>query len=117
MIKLMQKRLAALRPLRFVVAICAAAFLLFSTALPAFAAKSSPSKGEETLLNIERKAQEKATKQPASRSETQAETKRGLNVVQGEANKEKMYNPEKSKKTGSVERNVQKSLEKATGKS
>lgn len=117
-----RSRFASLRPLRLLVALCVCAFLVLSNAVPAFAAKSfaaksNPTQGEEQLLGIERKSQEKALEQPSSRAETQAETNPGLNEIQGEADKEKMYTPEKSAGAGSVERNVQKSLEKVTGNS
>jgi len=117
MMKSIRSRFASLRPLRLLVALCACAFLVFSNTVPAFAAKTSPTKGEDQLLNIERKSQEKALEQPSSRAETQAETNPGLNEIQGEADKDKMYTPEKSAGAGSVERNVQKSLEKVTGNS
>jgi hypothetical protein len=115
MMKSIRSRFASLRPLRLLVALCACAFLIFANAVPAFAAKSDPRQGEEQLLGIEAKSQEKALEQPSSRAETQAEANAGINEIQGAADKEKMYTPEKSARAGSVERNVQKSLEKVTG--
>ncbi len=104
----------ALRPVRLLLAFCVCALLILTSAFPAVAAQSDLRKGEDKLLNIERKSQEKMAEPPSSMEETQAETNPGLNLVQGEADKEKMYTPEKSGRDESVEARIKRGLEQIT---
>lgn len=104
------------RIVRFLVTVFTCALLLFSNAFPAFAVQSSPTKGEEQLTEVEKKAQETVQEKPLSRQETQAETNPGENEIQGTADIDKMKNPETSKTPG-VEQKVERALEKILGKS
>jgi hypothetical protein len=88
---------------------------MFSSAFPAFAAQSSPTKGEEQLTDIEKKAQETTMEKPLSRGETERETNPGLNEIQGTADVGEMKNPQNSKTPG-VEERIKGALEKAQGK-
>lgn len=113
----------SVRPVRFLVAVCVSAFLMFSYAFPAFSApvnptgnKTAPQEGEEQLLQVEREAQEAVIKDPYSREETQTKANEGLNEVQGAANADKFYRPENSQGATSVEDKIKKGLEKATGR-
>ena len=115
--------LSALRPVRFVVAACICALLVFSHAVPAYSApinptgtKTAPQEGEAQLRGIEREAQEAVLKDPYSRQETQAKANKGLNEVQGDADINKMSRPENSQAAGSVEDKVKQALEAIKGK-
>lgn len=115
--------LSALRPVRFLVAACISAFLVFSYAFPAYSAPvnptgnpTAPQEGESQLLQIEREAQEAVLKKPYSRGETQTKANEGLNEVQGAANLEKMNRPENSQGATSVEDKLKNVLESVTGK-
>jgi hypothetical protein len=103
------------RPVRWLATAFVCTLLMFSNAFPAFAAQSSPTKGEEQLTNIEKKAQETTMEKPLSRGEVEAETNPGENEIQGTADAEKMYRPETSKTPG-VEERIKSALEKVQGK-
>ncbi len=111
-------QLPTFRPARLLVAICACALLLFSSAFPAFAARTDSPKrgGEANLLGIEEKAGELARETPLSSKRTQEEANQGLNEIQGAADAEKMSNPSNSGNTPSVEGNVQNKLEDVVNK-
>lgn len=112
-----QLKLAKFRPLRSLITLCVCALLVFSSAMPALAARSGVTKGEEKLTGIEQEAQKMTKEQPQSRGRTQAKANRGgVNEVQGSANAENMYRPDNIRGDASVEGKVQRSLEKATGK-
>lgn len=115
--------LSALRPVRFLVAACVCAFLVFSYAVPAYSApvnptgnKTAPQQGESQLLGIEREAQEAVLKKPYSREETQSKANEGLNELQGTADIDKMSRPENSQGATSVEEKLKNVLESVTGK-
>lgn len=99
------------RLIRSFVTVCFCALLLISYALPAFAVTSSPTKGEEKLLGIEKEAQEAVLKNPMSLEETQAKASKGPNEVQGDADLEKMKNPSNTNAT-SFEQQVKKAVSK-----
>ena len=108
---------AWLRPVRLVLAACVCALLVFTYVTPAYSAPtSSPKDGEVNLTNIERKSQEAVLKDPLSLKETQTEANKGLNEIQGDADKDKMKRPENTQGVESIEQKVQESLEKVTGK-
>jgi len=115
-------KLSALRPVRFLVAVCVCALLVFSNAFPAYsdpvnptASRTAPEKGEEQLRSIEREAQEAVIETPYSREKTQAKANEGLNEIQGTADIEKMKRPENTQAT-SVEEKSKNFLEALTGK-
>ncbi|MEA5581073.1 hypothetical protein VB620_06930 [Nodularia harveyana UHCC-0300] len=108
-----------LRPARFVIVASACMLLFLSSVLPAFAISSYQSdrrEGTTRLLETQRKTDEVATSTPLTRKEVQKNSKKGLNEVQGDADIDKMKNPENSQSSTSVEDNVQNLLEKVTGK-
>lgn len=108
---------AWLRPVRLLLTACICALLLFSQALPASAAKSSPTGGEANLTKIEKKAQEAVLSDPYSLEKQQAETNPGLNEIQGTADVNEMKRPDNTRQgVESVEEKVQEALEKAEGK-
>lgn len=113
---------SALRLVRFLVAACVCALLVFSHAFPAYSdpvnptsTPTPPAQGEANLLGIEREAQEAVLKDPYSREETQAKANEGLNEVQGTADIEQMSRPENSQ-ASSVEDKSKNFLEALTGR-
>jgi len=115
-------KLSALRPVRFLVAVCVCALLVFSYAFPAYsdpvnptASRTAPEQGEAQLRGIEREAQEAVIEKPYSREKTQAKANAGLNEIQGTANIENMKRPENTQAT-SVEEKSKNFLEGLTGK-
>lgn len=111
-----------MRPIRFLLAACVCALLVFSHAFPAYSAppvnpigsKIAPQKGESQLLGIERKAQETVLKDPLSQEKVQGEAP--LNEIQGEADADKFKRPENSQAASSVEDKLETALESVTGK-
>lgn len=121
--RFLRLKLSALRPLRFLVACCISALIVFSHALPAKSDPVNPTsgrtdsgQGEQKLLNIEKDAQKAAIKDPYSRGETQAKANEGLNEIQGAEDADKMSRPENSQDAISVEDKSKNFLDKLTGK-
>ena len=114
---------SALRLVRFLVAACVCALLVFSNAFPAYSdpvnptgSQSAPEEGEAQLRGIERQAQEAVLQDPYSRKETQVKTSQGgLNEIQGTADIDKMSRPDNSDAI-SVEDKSKNFLEALTGK-
>ncbi len=110
---------AILRPMRVLVIAFACTVLFFSNMLPAAAIGSSqsrPSQGSVRMDEIQRKSEEVTKADPLSLEETQKEANKGINEIQGDANKDKMFRPENSRQATSVEEQVEHALEKVTGR-
>lgn len=114
--------LSALRPMRFLVAVCVSAVVMLSYAFPALSAPvnpkatpSAPQEGQEQLLDVEKQAQEAVTEKPYSLEQTQAKANKGLNEIQGTGDADKMKRPENAQ-ADSVEDKLKNVLEKATGR-
>ncbi|HLO51608.1 MAG TPA: low temperature-induced protein [Kamptonema sp.] len=103
------------RLFRALVAVCICTMLFVSSAFPAFAATSNPTKGEDKLLGIEKQAQEAAQSQPIGLKETQEKANEGPNEIQGDADKDKMKNASNTNAT-SFEQQVKNVVEGITGK-
>lgn len=101
----------AKRLIRTLIAVCFCALMFVSNAFPAFAVTSSPTKGEDQLLGIEKESQEIVLKKPMSLEETQDKASKGPNEVQGDADLEKMKNPSNTEAT-SFEQQVKKAVSK-----
>ncbi|MEG4534232.1 low temperature-induced protein [Microcoleus sp. D2_18a_D3] len=101
----------AKRLVRSLIAVCFCALMFVSNAFPAFAVTSSPTKGEDQLLGIEKESQEVVLKKPMSLEETQEKASKGPNEVQGDADIEKMKNPSNTQAT-SFEQQVKKAVSK-----
>ncbi len=99
------------RLVRSLIAVCFCALMFVSNAFPAFAVTSSPTKGEDKLLGIEKEAQDVVLKNPMSLEETQEKASKGPNEVQGDADLDKMKNPSNTKAT-SFEQQVKKAVSK-----
>lgn len=104
------------RLVRLLVLAFVCALLVLSSAFPAFAAKSSPTKGEAQLTDIERKAQETVQEKPLSEGAVEAETNPGENEIQGTADANKMSRPS-SGSTPGIEEKLKGALEKVRGQS
>ncbi|MEG4503221.1 low temperature-induced protein [Microcoleus sp. F6_B4] len=101
----------AKRLVRTLIAVCFCALMFVSNAFPAFAVTSSPTKGEDKLLGIEKESQEVVQKKPMSLEETQEKASKGPNEVQGDADIDKMKNPSNTSAT-SFEQQVKKAVGK-----
>lgn len=103
------------RLVRALVAVCICAMLFVSSAFPAFAITSNPTKGEDKLLGIEKEAQEAVQNKPMGLKETQEKASEGPNEVQGDADMDKMKNASNTNAT-SFEQQVKNVVEGITGK-
>jgi flagellar motility protein MotE (MotC chaperone) len=107
-----------LRSIRFVVIAFTCTLLFISNALPASAntaSRAKPSEGSVQLDSIQRKSEEVTKAPPLSGEQTQREANKGLNEVQGDANKDEMYSPENAKATSIIDQ-VENALENVTGR-
>ncbi|MEM9923275.1 MAG: hypothetical protein AAF915_05890 [Cyanobacteria bacterium P01_D01_bin.50] len=107
------------RSLRVVITGLLCVTLLFSNALPATAIganKSAPTEGTDQLKEIEKEARKvgNPNAEPRSLQATQAKAEKGLNAVQGDADKDKMYRPDNSEAT-TVKEEVKGFLGNITG--
>ncbi|WP_026098084.1 hypothetical protein [Kamptonema formosum] len=104
------------RVFRVLAALCVCVLLFVSSALPASAAhRSDPTEGEANLTQIEKKSQEAVLSKPYDLEKTQAEANKGINEVQGDADRDKMITPETANAT-SVKEQVERALEKLTNR-
>lgn len=109
----------AIRSIRALVIVFACAVFLLSNALPAAAIGSTPSRADEgdtRLDQIFRKSEEVTKAPPLNMEETQREANRGINEIQGSADKEQMSRPDNSRQATSVADQVEEALENLTGK-
>jgi hypothetical protein len=80
-----------LRPVRILFSIFFSILLIFSSSVPALAAKTSPlTKGTVQLDKIEQKTQEAIDSPTTSLKEIEKKGKGGINEIQGSADREKM---------------------------
>lgn len=103
---------------RFVIAGLLCVTLLFSNALSAAAigtSKSMPTEGTEQLKGIQQETDKVANSNPRSMQEVQAKAQKGLNAVQGDADKDKMYRPSNSGDATTVKEEVKDFLGNITG--
>lgn len=110
---------SVVRSFRFVIATALCLTLLFSNVLPASAnttTKSANTDATTQLNKIQEKTDDVAASKGPDLEETQAETQKGLNEVQGDADKDKMFRPSNSQNATSIENQVESFLEQATGK-
>jgi hypothetical protein len=115
----MKSFLSALRPFRFLAAICICALLVFSAVMPADAA-NTPRTGEAESAQAMKKMEQKGREileagGPTSLERVQTESNKGLNEVQGSAGAEDMKRPSNSGGT-TVEQRIENALEKAQDK-
>jgi len=97
------------RLLRSFITVCFCALMFVSSAFPAFAVTSSPTKGTDQLLGIEKEAQKAVLREPMSMEETEEKANQGINEIQGDADKDKMKNPSNTNAT-SFDQQVRKAV-------
>jgi hypothetical protein len=110
--------LSILRPVGFVIIAFVCTLLFLSSTSPAFAIisyESDVQEGPTQLLETQRKTDEVAKSQRLRMKEVQENSTKGVNEVQGDADIDKMKNPENSQSSTSLEENIQNFLEKLTG--
>ena len=117
----MKDALTVFRPLRYLLALCVCAVLLFSAVTPAFAApmKNEPNAAaNQAAKEYEQESRDAiATDHPPTMSETQSKTRGGgLNEVQGKAGLKEMKRPSNAAGMPSVEKDVKNVLEKVQDK-
>jgi len=105
-----------------VLAVCA--FMLFNTALPAYAAgnssvnigssKAQPSEGEAKLNDIFERSEDALKAEPRRMSELQKATEGGLNEIQGAADYDQMNRPSNSQDAESVPDRIKEAFENLT---
>jgi hypothetical protein len=81
-----------------------ATVLFLSNLAPAFA--DNYNKGETMLNKIQEKTDELTRSAPPTLEQVQKETKKGINEVQGDADREKMISPNDAKDNRTVEEQI-----------
>jgi len=110
---------------RILVTVCFCTIIFASNSVPAFAATSRSDEGTAKLNEIQKRTDDLVkntddiAKQdpsvPPSLKEVQSASKKGLNGVQGDADKDKMISPEDAKNTTTVADSIKKTLSKVKG--
>jgi hypothetical protein len=96
-------------------AVCA--LMVLGVASPAMAFGSTPSdssKGLVEMNEMKETSKDAVRKEPRNAKEVQAKAKRGTNAVQGDANLEKMNNPDNSRAARTIEAQAKDVLENIT---
>lgn len=104
---------------RLVFVAVACIFVFVSQIAPAYSANqgSSPAKGEDQLLEIEKESQkiiQSGEPVPQSKEAKEKAGGGGLNAVQGTADAEKMNRPDNSSDQETIEKDLGKALKKVT---
>lgn len=98
---------------KFATLVCMAALLFGLFASPSFAGASSPTKGEDQLPDTEAASVDVMNKPaPMGLEEVEARNKNGLNEIQGDADKDKMYKADTSKPGPAIAKKIDKALDK-----
>jgi uncharacterized membrane protein len=101
------------RPVRFLIAGLMCALVFFANMTPAQAAnvaKSKPTDGIEKLQKIDDDAYKNIEDPAMSLDEVQKRSQQGLNEIQGDSDKDKMYTSKSSKPA--VAQDIEKALDK-----
>jgi hypothetical protein len=111
--------------IRILVTVCFCTFIFLSNSIPAFAVTSSPTEGPARLNDIQKRTDDltKSTDDIAkqdrsvfpSLKEVQSNSQKGLNEIQGDADKDKMISPEDAKDVTTVKDSIEKTLSKVKG--
>jgi hypothetical protein len=102
-----------IRPVRFLVAGLICALIFFANITPAQAAnvaKSKPTDGVEKMQKIDDNAYKNIEDPAMSLDEVQKRSEGGLNEIQGDADKDKMFTSKSSKPA--VAQDIEKALDK-----
>lgn len=122
MMSYIRTQMGRLARVALVLAVCA--FMLFNTALPAYAAgnssvnigssKAQPSEGEAKLNDIFERSEDALKAEPRRMSELQKATEGGLNEIQGAADYDQMNRPSNSQDAESVPDRIKEAFENLT---
>lgn len=115
----MRSTLSKLRPLRFLLAAFVATIVFFTYAFPALAIsapKSDPREGEAPINDIYELSEDAIKGGPPSGEAVRDAANQGLNDIQADADVEKMNTTENSTEAVTAQDQVEKALEKITGK-
>ncbi len=104
-----------LRLTRIFFVACVCAVLVISQGFPAMAANSANNQGEDALKDVQKKSEDVLRTPPRSLDQSKSDAPSGLNLVQGDADKEQMKRPENSTST-SVEEQIDEGLKKTFGR-
>lgn len=85
--------------IRLVLTVCICGLLFISSAYPAQAVTSKATDGEASLNRVQAKTDDVASSNPRGIKEVTKEAQKGLNAVQGGADKGKMVSPEDTNAT------------------
>ncbi|MEP0912831.1 hypothetical protein NDI45_18120 [Leptolyngbya sp. GB1-A1] len=110
---------AVLRPIRTFLVTVTCALVLFMNAAPALAISSpptDPAKGEPGLQDIFEKSEDALKSDDTLTMKVKDEANKGINEVQGAADKNDMYRPENSQQATDAETQVERALSKITEK-
>lgn len=103
--------------IRLVLMVMVCGLLFISSAYPAQAAPTSkPTDGEANLNRIQAKTDDVARSNPRGLEEITKEAQKGINAVQGAADKDKMISPEDANDTTTVTDQAKGILDKLTNK-
>ncbi|WP_346293826.1 hypothetical protein [Sphaerothrix gracilis] len=94
-----------------------AAVLMLSYVSPAAALggrQSAPNEGVDQLQGVQEKSEQALKREPRSREDVQSDAAQGTNEIQGAADAEKMYRPENSQASESIEQRVEEALSDVT---
>jgi hypothetical protein len=111
--KLFTNMVSIIRPVRFLVVGLMCALVFFENITPAQAAnvaKSKPTDGVEKLQKIDDDAYKNIEDPAMSLDEVQKRSEGGLNEIQGDADKDKMFTSKSSKPA--VAQDIEKALDK-----
>jgi hypothetical protein len=111
--------LSNLRPVRFLVAAFVSTLLFLTNAFPALAISTSPSslqKGEAPINDIYEKSKDVLKAEPRTQEELQTEANKGINEIQGDADRDQMNTPENSQDAVTAKEQLERVLERVTGK-
>jgi hypothetical protein len=100
--------------IRLVLTVIVCGLLFISNTFPAQAAASNLRSGEANLNEIQRKTDDAGYSDPQNIQEVTREAQKGLNEVQGDADKDKMISPEDAKNATTVGEQAESFLDKLT---
>jgi hypothetical protein len=100
--------------IRLVLTVIVCGLLFISNTFPAQAVTSNPRDGEANLNEIQRRTDDVGYSDPQGLDEVVKQSNKGLNEVQGDADKDKMISPRDAKNATTVEEQADNLLDKLT---
>ncbi len=96
---------------RAFVVVCVCLLLTISHVMPAFAASSESS---DSLPRVRNNSEKVLKQEPRGHKEVQAQARKGINEVQGQADANRMNHPDNSQQATSIEEKVREGLSNIT---